>query len=158
MLQESLNKDNMTPVYVDGSCSYNGSINAIAGIGVWFGENHPLNTFKTLENDRITNITAETAAAIEACKICIRHGIQSVKIYTDSKYLIECMTKHISKWRNNGWINAKKKPVINQTLLRQLDQLSSQLTIEYVYTPGHQGIYGNERADELAKIGSKIYQ
>lgn len=148
----------MTTVYVDGSCSHNGTANAIAGIGVWFGENHPLNIYKTLEGDKTTNITAETAAAIEACKICIRHDISEVKIYTDSKYLIECMTKHLLKWKTNGWLNAKGKPVVNQILLKELDQLSTKIKIEYIYTPGHQGIYGNERADELAKIGSKIYQ
>lgn len=148
----------MTPVYVDGSCSYNGSANAVAGIGIWFGEQHPLNTYKTLKGVRLTNITAETSAAIEACKICLRHDITEVKIYTDSKYLIECMTKHLYKWKNNGWLNAKNKPVVNQFLLKKLDQLSTQIKIVFEYTPGHQGIHGNERADELAKIGSKIYQ
>lgn len=29
-------------VYVDGACENNGRQNAKAGIGVWFGEDHPL--------------------------------------------------------------------------------------------------------------------
>lgn len=29
-------------VYTDGACSLNGCKNAQAGIGVWFGDNHPL--------------------------------------------------------------------------------------------------------------------
>ena len=29
-------------VYTDGACSSNGNKNANAGIGVWFGDNHPL--------------------------------------------------------------------------------------------------------------------
>lgn len=148
----------ITTIYVDGSCSHNGTTKAIAGLGVWFGDNHPLNTYKTLQGERITNITAETSAAIEACKICIRHDIQKIKIITDSKYLIECMTIHLHKWKNNGWLNAKAKPVVNQTLLKQLDDLTSQIKVEYEYTPGHKGVYGNERADELAKIGSKIHR
>lgn len=28
-------------VYTDGSCESNGKLNARAGIGVWFGKNHP---------------------------------------------------------------------------------------------------------------------
>ncbi|XP_063974310.1 uncharacterized protein LOC135161009 [Diachasmimorpha longicaudata] len=37
------------------------------------------------------------------------------------------------------------------------DTLTQQLEVQFEYTPGHKGIYGNERADELAKTGSKIY-
>lgn len=29
-------------VYTDGACENNGSSKAKAGIGVWFGDNHPL--------------------------------------------------------------------------------------------------------------------
>ncbi|XP_015114398.1 ribonuclease H1-like [Diachasma alloeum] len=148
---------NWTHVYVDGSCSHNGTTNAIGGIGVWFGEKHPLNTHKTLVAERITNITAETAAAIEACKLCFRHDIRRVKIFTDSKYLISYMTEHLPKWKGNGWLNAKAKPVVNQKLLKELDTLMHQLEVKFEYTPGHQGVHGNEKADELAKIGSKIY-
>ncbi|XP_015124313.1 ribonuclease H-like [Diachasma alloeum] len=144
-----------TLVYVDGSCSFNGSTDAKAGIGVWFADVHPLNTYKTLQGTRATNITAETAAAIEACQICIRHDISRIGIITDSKYLISCMTEHIKKWKTNGWLNAKSKPVVNQTLLKQLAELTRKIDVQFEYTPV-QGIYGNEKADELAKIGSEI--
>lgn len=146
------------PIYVDGSCSFNGSIKAIAGIGVWFADQHPLNTYKTLAGIRATNIIAETAAAIEACKISIRHDIRKIKIITDSKYLINCMTEHVPKWKTNGWLNAKLKPVVNQVLLKELDYLTTQLDVQFMYTPGHSGIYGNEKADQLAKIGSDLYK
>ncbi|XP_028982381.1 ribonuclease H1-like [Diachasma alloeum] len=157
-----------TLVYIDGSCSFNG---AKAGIGVWFTDNHPLKTHK-LQGTRATNITAETAAAIEACQICIRHHISririitdskyliscmtEIRIITDSKYLISCMTEHIKKWKTNGWLNAKSEPVVNQTLLKRLAELTQKIDVQFEYTPGHQGIYGNEKADELAKIGSEI--
>ncbi|XP_063994382.1 ribonuclease H1-like [Diachasmimorpha longicaudata] len=152
-----IQKKTWITAYIDGSCSYNGTTNAIAGVGVWFGDRHPLNTYQTLKEERATNITAETAAAIEACRICIRHDIKRVKLITDSKYLIDCMTKHLPKWKLNGWLNAKSKPVVNQKLLKELDTLTQQLEVQFEYTPGHKGIYGNERADELAKAGSKIY-
>lgn len=150
------NQTNRCIVYVDGSCSFNGYSNATAGIGIWFAEKHPLNTYKSLKEDRITNIPAETAAAIEACKICLRHDIYRIKIRTDSKYLISCMTEHLQKWKSNGWLNARHQPVVNQKLLKELDQLTKEIDVQWEHTPGHQGIYGNERADELAKLGSRI--
>ncbi|XP_015124862.1 ribonuclease H1-like [Diachasma alloeum] len=110
-----------------------------------------------LTEERATNIVAETAAAFEACKLCLRHDINHVKLITDSKYPISCMTEHLPKWKANGWLNAKNRPVVNQKLLKELDAFQQQLEIQFEYTPGHQGIYGNEKADELAKIGSKIY-
>ncbi|XP_063994959.1 ribonuclease H1-like [Diachasmimorpha longicaudata] len=146
-----------TTAYIDGSCSYNGTINAIAGVRVWFGDRHPLNTYQTMKEERATNITAEAAAAVKACGICIRHDIKRVNLITDSKYLINCMTKHLPKWKQNGWLNAKSKPVANQKLLKELDILTQQLEVQFEYTPGHKGTYGNERVDELAKTGSKIY-
>ncbi|XP_015119041.1 ribonuclease H1-like [Diachasma alloeum] len=157
MAEQNRQGEDWIHVYVDGSCSHNGTTNAIGGIGVWFGNRHSLNTYKTLVEERITNITAETAAAIEACKLCIRHDLKRVKIFTDSKYLISCMTEHLDKWMKNGWLNVKAKPVVNQKLLKELDVLMHQLEVQLEYTPGHKGVYGNEKADELAKIGSRIY-
>ncbi|XP_011313253.1 ribonuclease H1-like [Fopius arisanus] len=146
------------PVYVDGSYSFNGDVRAKAGIGIWFGEKHPLNTYKTLDGTRATNIIAETAAAVEACKICLTHDIQRITILTDSKYLTSSMTQHLPKWKANGWLTSKGKPVVNQQLLQQLDQLMQQLDVQLTYIPGHKGIHGNERADELAKLGSELHQ
>ncbi|XP_011313021.1 ribonuclease H1-like [Fopius arisanus] len=146
------------PVYVDGSCSFNGDVRAKAGIGIWFGEKHPLNTYKTLDGTRATNIIAETAATVEACKICLRHDIQRMTILTDSKYLTSSMTQHLPKWKANGWLTSKGKRVVNQLLLQQLDQLMQQLDVQLTYIAGHKGIHGNERADELAKLGSELHQ
>ncbi|XP_015124553.1 ribonuclease H1-like [Diachasma alloeum] len=147
-----------TPVYVDGSCSFNGDARAKAGIGIWFGERHPLNTYQTLDGTRATNIIAETAAAVEACKICLRHDTRRIAILMDSKYLTNCMTQHLPKWKTNGWLTSKGKPVVNQEMLQKLDQLIQQLNVQLIYIPGHKGIYGNERADELAKLGSEVDQ
>lgn len=35
-------KNGYVEVYTDGACSNNGRKNPQAGIGVWFGTNHPL--------------------------------------------------------------------------------------------------------------------
>ena len=35
-------RDGYAIAYTDGSCLYNGKIYAAAGIGIWFGYNHPM--------------------------------------------------------------------------------------------------------------------
>lgn len=67
------------------------------------------------------------------------------------------MTEHLTKWKKNGWLNAKSKPVVNQNLLKALSDLTQQLDVEFQFVPGHKGIYGNERADELAKMGALVH-
>ena len=40
-----IREDGFMLVYTDGACENNGKPNAKAGIGVWFGDNHPLYVF-----------------------------------------------------------------------------------------------------------------
>ena len=53
-------------------------------------------------------------------------------------------------WKSNGWKTANKKAVKNQSLWKELDELSSKHHIEWQWVKGHSGHPGNERADELA--------
>ncbi|CAG0909755.1 unnamed protein product, partial [Cyprideis torosa] len=54
--------------YTDGSCENNGRFGAVAGIGVWFAENHPLNVSRRCIG-RQTNNNAEIQAALYAVEI-----------------------------------------------------------------------------------------
>lgn len=54
---------------------------------------------------------------------------------------------------NRGWLTASKKPVKNADLWQQLDHLSQQHEIEWIWVRGHAGHEGNEHADELANRG-----
>jgi ribonuclease HI len=57
-------------------------------------------------------------------------------------------------WKENGWKNAKKKPVSNQKLWKEVDALITDsrtlFDISFHHIPGHAGIKGNELADKLA--------
>lgn len=53
-------------VYTDGACQRNGQPGAKAGVGVFFGENHPKNISVHLSGDRQTNQRAELTAALLA--------------------------------------------------------------------------------------------
>ncbi|XP_039311455.1 ribonuclease H1 isoform X3 [Solenopsis invicta] len=139
-------------VFTDGACSSNGYKNARAGIGVWFKDNHPLNVSKPVEG-RCTNNMAEIQAVTVAARQAKKAGIKKLKINTDSKFLISCITKWMPNWKKKGWITANNKPVINKTELLEMERELESLTIAWNHVNGHVGIYGNEMADKLAKEG-----
>ena len=144
--------DNYMDVYIDGACSYNGSDQSKAGVGVWFGSNHPL-IVSRLARGRQTNNAAELEAAIEAAQRAREAGIQKLRINTDSKFVIHSATEWIRKWETNNWKTSDNKPVKNRTEFEKLKSAIDLLDVKSKYTPSHQGIEGNEKADQLAREG-----
>ncbi len=101
-----------------------------------------------------TNNRMELTAAIEALKKLTTYNLQSttkIKIYSDSKYLIDGITKWIQGWQRNGWRTKDKKDVLNRDLWETLDQLRTGKNIEWRYIAGHVGHPENERCDVIAQ-------
>ncbi|MCA9199129.1 MAG: ribonuclease H [Planctomycetales bacterium] len=76
-----------------------------------------------------------------------------VELFTDSVYVGKGMSEWLPKWKTNGWKRkegGKLKPIKNEDLWRQLDQLILRHKIKYTRVPGHSGHPENERCDELA--------
>ena len=73
-----------------------------------------------------------------------------ITLVTDSKYLLEGMTKWIHGWKRNGWRNAAKDPVKNAELWQALDAAARPHSISWQWVKGHSGDPMNERADALA--------
>ncbi|XP_076279311.1 ribonuclease H1 [Lasioglossum baleicum] len=149
-----IDSDGYVNVYTDGACSSNGYKNAIAGIGVWFGEDHPLNV-SALVVGRQTNNNAEIQAVTMAARKAKEAGVKKLKIITDSKFLITCITQWMPNWKKNGWKTAKKDPVLNKVELLEMEEALKSLTIAWKHVNGHVGIHGNEMADKLAREGCK---
>lgn len=97
-----------------------------------------------------TNNRAEITAAIVALSQAIVYKAGEVSIYTDSKFMINCMISWIPKWKRNGWKTLAKQPVKNIEDLQRLDELCTRMKTNWIYCPGHKGVYGNEEADKLA--------
>ncbi|CAL7947035.1 unnamed protein product [Xylocopa violacea] len=148
--------NNYVNVYTDGACSSNGGKNARAGIGVWFGDNNPLNVSEPVIG-RATNNMAEIQAVTVAARQAQKAGIKNLKINTDSKFLISCINNWMPKWKANGWKTSTNKPVINKTELLEMEQALAPLNINWNHVNGHVGIYGNEMADKLARKGCERY-
>ncbi len=100
-----------------------------------------------------TNNRMELTAAIEALKQTPEDG--QIELHTDSKYVMDGITKWIANWKKNGWRTAAKKPVKNDDLWRALDELASVRQINWRWVKGHAGDPGNERADALANEGMR---
>lgn len=82
-----------------------------------------------------------------------------VHIFTDSSYVINGITKWINGWKRNGWKTKTGGAVANQALWQNLDGLVTErqkvTTVSWNYVPGHVGIIGNERCDEIATTLAK---
>lgn len=75
----------------------------------------------------------------------------SVRLVTDSQYLVKGMTEWIAGWQKKNWKNSKKEEVANRDLWERLLGLAQQHDIEWVWVKGHAGHAENERCDELAR-------
>ena len=96
-----------------------------------------------------TNNRMELMAAIAALEALKRPC--SVRLYTDSNYVQDGITKWIHGWKRNGWRTADKKPVKNAELWQRLDAARAPHQVEWHWVKGHGGHAENERADELAR-------
>ena len=146
-------------IYTDGATSGNGKENAVGGWG-WYCEDTSDMDFGSVVKNA-TNQVCELLAAIEACQYAsqriknqISFPMETIKIMSDSAYLVNCWKEQWYKtWRNNGWKNSKKEPVANQDLWEELINYFEDPNYEFIKVRGHAGIIGNEKADHLACKG-----
>lgn len=95
-----------------------------------------------------TNNRMEMTAVIRALSALTRPCI--VTVHTDSRYVIDGMTKWLPGWKRRGWVNAAKKPVMNADLWRELEAAAAPHRIHWEWVKGHSGHPENERVDQLA--------
>ncbi|MBI1301474.1 MAG: ribonuclease HI [Alphaproteobacteria bacterium] len=134
-------------IYTDGACSGN------PGPGGWGVLLKSGGHIKELfgGEEETTNNRMEMQAVIEALKALKKPS--EVKLYTDSKYVLQGITEWLPGWKTKNWKTAAKKPVKNQDLWQEIDSLVQKHIVEFVWVKGHDGNPGNERADELARQG-----
>ena len=98
-----------------------------------------------------TNNRMELMAAISGLE-ALRKPCR-VRLSTDSRYVMDGLTKWIHGWRKNGWKTADKKPVKNQDLWMRLDAAAASHKVDWRWVKGHSGHKENDRADALARLG-----
>jgi len=134
-------------IYTDGACRGN------PGPGGWGALLRSKNKEKELFGGSLdtTNNQMELLAAIKALE-SLNESCE-VNLFTDSKYVKQGITEWIIKWKSNGFMNSKKKPVMNAELWMRLDKLANQHKVNWQWVKGHAGHIDNERADKLANKG-----
>ena len=95
-----------------------------------------------------TNNRMEMTAAIRGLKALKRPC--RVVLSTDSRYVIDGLTKWLAGWQRNGWRTASKQPVKNADLWQELIAAAAPHRIRWEWVKGHAGHPENERADKLA--------
>lgn len=95
-----------------------------------------------------TNNRMELTAAIEGLNALKRPC--NVTLSTDSRYVMDGLTKWIKGWQKNGWKTAAKQPVKNADLWQALIDAAKPHRIQWLWVKGHAGHPDNERADKLA--------
>ncbi len=102
---------------------------------------------------KTTNNEMELSAVIAALSHTV-FNTAPVEIFTDSSYVINGITKWVKGWRNNGWKTKTGDDLANKALWQNLDSLVSErlahTTVTWNHVPGHVGVVGNERCDEIA--------
>jgi ribonuclease HI len=95
-----------------------------------------------------TNNRMELMAAIRGLEALKRPC--RVTLSTDSRYVMDGLTKWLKGWQRNGWRTAARQPVKNADLWQELIAAAAPHRIDWRWVKGHAGHPENERADRLA--------
>ena len=135
----------MIKIYTDGSCIGNPGAGGWAAI-ILDGKNEKIISGS---KNNTTNNQMELFAAIKALSNFNKK--KSFKIFTDSNYVKDGITKWIKNWKKNNWKTSAKKPVKNQELWEKLDKLVKFHDVKWEWIKGHSTNIYNNLADKLAK-------
>jgi len=140
-------------VYTDGACSNNGRENAMAGIGIFLGQDDPRNVSELVEGKQSNN-TAELTALIKTWPIIEKDVLdgKKVTIVSDSIYAIRCVSSYGEKCAQNCW----KKDIPNKELVKMAYEIyKNHKNIDFMHIKAHTDnkdvhSIGNDGADRLA--------
>jgi ribonuclease HI len=145
-------------IFTDGSCKGN------PGPGGWaYPVRHKDGEYRDSAGEwDTTNQRMELSTAIMALKTLPEKS--TVRIDSDSQYLVKGMTEWIQIWVSTGWKTYSEKPVDNLDLWRQLYQLTHDTLftegrqhVEWIHVPAHAGHRENENLDKMANDAMKEF-
>ena len=131
-------------IFTDGACKGN------PGPGGWGALLRMGSAEKELSGSepQTTNNRMEMTAAIRALNALTEPC--EVTLHTDSRYVIDGITKWVHGWQRKGWVNSSRQPVRNADLWHELIAASQKHNVTWEWVRGHSGHVENERVDQLA--------
>ena len=140
-------------IYTDGACTGNPGP---GGYGVVL-----LHSDHRKELSGGFRLTTNNRMEILGCIV----GLQTLKepcavtIYSDSKYVVNTMTKSWAlRWRKNGWKRKDEKgewkDALNADLWAEILDLCDRHRVKFEWVRGHAGNEENERCDQLARAAA----
>ena len=140
----------MIKIYTDGSCLGNPGNGGWAAIII---EDEKKTQIKGSKKDT-TNNQMELLAPIKALKKIPKGS--NVQIFTDSKYVKSGITEWIHNWKKNGWKTANKQPVKNKDLWTELDLLTNEFKLKWIWVKGHSTDSLNNEVDLIAREAANL--
>ena len=134
-------------VFSDGSCLGN------PGPGGWAA------LIRTGDEERwvagsdieTTNNRMELQAAIEGLRAI--SDASKIVLTTDSRYVVQGITKWIKNWKALNWSRGKSGPVKNKDLWIELDRETQRHEeIDWIWVRGHSGHPENDQVDKIARL------
>ncbi len=135
-------------IYTDGGCEPNPGPGGFGVVSIHGKRLKELSGgFRLTTNNRM-----EIYAAIAGLK-SLKEPC-SVKLYSDSRYLVDAVTKGwVKKWKGNGWQrNKQQEMAVNIDLWEELLKECEKHSVEFIWVKGHAGNKYNERCDELSSL------
>ncbi len=136
-------------LFTDGACSGN------PGPGGWaYLLRHPasgLSRDGSGAEYETTNNRMELTGAIKGLEALNEPSV--VELVTDSQYVARGLKEWMPRWKSNGWRRKEGrsfKPVVNEDLWRQLDELATRHRVTPRHVLGHNGHPENEAVDGMA--------
>lgn len=113
--------------------------------------------FGTIPGEATNNI-AELEAAIRALTLSKEKGVTRIMLRTDSKYVVEGLTKWMYNWAKHAWVKPTGEQVPNNDRWKTIYQLTQDIKeaggkVEAEWVKGHSGEPGNEIVDRYATRG-----
>jgi ribonuclease HI len=135
---------NIVEIFTDGACRGNPGPGGYGAILRYNGQEKTLSGCEY----NTTNNRMELLGAIKALSSLTRPC--EVSLTTDSKYVMDGITKWLPAWQVKGWKTASNQPVKNMDLWQALLEACRPHKVSWHWVKGHSGHRENELCDQLA--------
>lgn len=104
-----------------------------------------------------TNNRGELMAVLDLLDATADTG-EDLKVFCDSQYVINALTKWMPGWKRKGWKKADGREVLNRDLLESLDAALTGREVVFEWVKGHSNHAMNEAADDRARAAATAFQ